>query len=160
MTRYISTKDTAKLVRKALAERFPGTKFSVRCDSYALGSHIDVSWTDGPTYDAVREITQQFEGSEFDAMQDLKSYVKNTVNGEDVQYGADSVHCQRHISQWEAKLELAKEWIRLKCHLEIKYGQEYFGNWSLDQYANRVLDSQDYTKGDTLHDALMRLLHA
>lgn len=37
----------AKKVRKAL-KRFPNTEFRVRCSRYSLGSHVTVTWTDGP----------------------------------------------------------------------------------------------------------------
>ena len=43
MTQYYSVKDTAKLVRQALKEAFPGVKFGVRCSSYAGGASIGVT---------------------------------------------------------------------------------------------------------------------
>ena len=48
-TRYISTTETAKIIRQELAKAFPGIKFSVKSKSYSGGSSIDVGWTDGPT---------------------------------------------------------------------------------------------------------------
>ena len=55
---WLSTAETAKLVRKALKKAFPGMKFSVRSSNYANGSSIDVSWTDGPTMKAVDEVVR------------------------------------------------------------------------------------------------------
>lgn len=50
MTTYISTKDTAKLVRSYLKTAHPGEKFSVRSEHYAGGSAVRVEhpdhWTD------------------------------------------------------------------------------------------------------------------
>lgn len=51
--RYGSETHVAKNIRKDLAKHFPGQKFSVRKNSY---SHIDVTWTDGPTEAEVEEI--------------------------------------------------------------------------------------------------------
>lgn len=48
MTQYMTTAETAKMVRRALGEAFPGVKFSVRSKTYAGGSSIDVYWMDGP----------------------------------------------------------------------------------------------------------------
>ena len=49
MTEYVSTTDTAKLVRaalkKAFASTYPGVKFSVRSDRYADGASVRVTWT-------------------------------------------------------------------------------------------------------------------
>lgn len=70
--RYISTTDTAKLVRKLLKAKFPGVKFSVRSDKYAGGSSIRVDWTDGPTAKLVDAYVQPFAGSGFDGMIDYK----------------------------------------------------------------------------------------
>ena len=49
MITYISTKDTAKLVRQALRNAFPGQKFSVRCSTGTAAAWMDVTWIDGPT---------------------------------------------------------------------------------------------------------------
>ena len=71
---YVSTTDTAKLIRAALKSKFPGVKFSVRSKSYAGGSSIDVAWTDGPTGSLVETITKKFEGKGFDGMVDYAYY--------------------------------------------------------------------------------------
>lgn len=41
MTQYMTTAETAKMVRRALGEAFPGVKFSVRSKTYAGGSSND-----------------------------------------------------------------------------------------------------------------------
>ena len=70
--RYISTADTAKLIRKALRRSFPGQQFYVRSKTYSMGSSIDVSWMDGPTEKEVRSITQDYASAGFDGMIDLQ----------------------------------------------------------------------------------------
>lgn len=58
----------AKNIRRGLANRFPGQKFSVRKADY---STIYVSWTDGPTEDEVDEIVGLFrEDCELDRWND------------------------------------------------------------------------------------------
>ncbi len=124
MSRYITCAETAKLVRLALVKNFPSYKFSVRSKTYSGGASIDVSWTDGPTTEAVDKIVGVFEGARFDPMCDLKygaehylasdgtaqirrtyghSYDTDQItppppNTEIVEFGSDYVHTNRHLS--------------------------------------------------------------
>lgn len=70
MTDYISTKDTAKLVRLVLKSAFPGVKFSVRMSTGTASAWMHVSWNDGPTTMAVDAITARYEGRKFNSMTD------------------------------------------------------------------------------------------
>lgn len=69
---YISTTDTAKLIRATLKAKFPKTKFSVRSSKYSGGSSIRISWMDGPTTKMVDAYVQAFSGGGFDGMIDMK----------------------------------------------------------------------------------------
>ena len=69
---FLSAAETAKLVRTALKHAFPGTKFSVRSETYSGGASINVKWTDGPTRADVDVVVRGYAGSGFDGMQDLK----------------------------------------------------------------------------------------
>ena len=71
-TKYLSAAETAKLVRSALKQSFPGVTFSVRSRKYSGGASIDVSWTDGPRTPEVEAIAKRYEGADFDGMIDLK----------------------------------------------------------------------------------------
>ncbi|HEY6731870.1 MAG TPA: LPD29 domain-containing protein [Solirubrobacterales bacterium] len=103
--RNLTCAETAKLVRAALKESFPGQKFSVRSSTYAGGASIDVTWIDGPTQPAVNEVVKQFEGATFDAMIDLKDYKPPTLLAnedgtyEELSYGADWVQTDRRYSE-------------------------------------------------------------
>lgn len=84
-TKYLTTAETAALVRGALKGASPGTKFSVRSYVYAGGSSIRVRYdgiTPGaPTTAEVKKVVGRFEGAGFDGMIDLKypvtAYVKD-----------------------------------------------------------------------------------
>lgn len=95
---WYSCAETAALVRQALKEAFPRVKFSVRSKTYSGGASMHVSWIDGPTVEAVEAITGEFEGADFDGMQDLKTYRKSYVNGQRVHYGADYIFTDREFS--------------------------------------------------------------
>jgi hypothetical protein len=97
-TRYLSVAETAKLVRQALAEKFPGVKFSVRSKSYSGGASINVRWWDGPAVKQVEAIAKRFEGADFDGMIDLKTYHASMLHGERVHFGADFVFCDRKFT--------------------------------------------------------------
>ena len=75
--KYISTVETAKLIRVQLAKKFPAVKFSVKSRSYSMGSSIDIHWTDGPTAKDVDAVVQGFCGGGFDGMIDLKYSIES-----------------------------------------------------------------------------------
>lgn len=64
----------AKNLRRELKEAFAGAKFSVRSSTYSGGNSVDVSYTDGPSYDDVSEIAKKYQGGHFDGMQDIYEY--------------------------------------------------------------------------------------
>jgi len=70
-TTYISAVETAKLVRKALKNDFPGVKFSVKTSTYSGGASVRVRYTDGPRKAEVHATATQYEGGGFDGMIDM-----------------------------------------------------------------------------------------
>ncbi|STO12815.1 Uncharacterised protein [[Flavobacterium] thermophilum] len=54
----MNTKETAKKIRQELKEKFPFTKFSVRCER---SGSINVRWTNFPTEKAVEEVISKYE---------------------------------------------------------------------------------------------------
>ncbi len=69
---YVSTASAAVMVRQQLRQRFPAVKFSVRTESYSGGSHLEISWTDGPTERQVHAVVDAYSGSRFDGMIDMQ----------------------------------------------------------------------------------------
>lgn len=130
--RYLTCAETAKLVRAALKETFPGQKFSVRSSVYSMGASIDVSWTDGPTAEQVDDVTNAFRGSDFDSMQDMKVYRDSRLNGERVSFGADYIHTRRDLS---ADLEF-----ELIAAVQEQTGRPFDRN---GDYTNDVIRWQD-----------------
>ena len=98
MTTYLSCADTAKLVRAALKETFPGVKFSVRSSVYSGGASIDVSYTDGPSASQVEAVAKAFQGAYFDGMTDYKGSNYNTLDGQAVRFGADFIFVNRKFT--------------------------------------------------------------
>lgn len=135
-TRYLSCAETAKLVRVALKEAFPGQKFSVRSSTYANGASITVSWVDGPTTKEVDEVVAMYEGATFDGMIDLKSYKDPvSLNGEKVSFGSDYVITQRsHSDEFKAEVVAAIETATGKPfepnkQLDDNFAVEWNGEW-------------------------------
>lgn len=116
--KYIVTKDTAKIIRKALKESFPGAKFSVRSSVYSGGSSIDVSWKDGPCVALVEAITELFNGSYFDGMTDYKGNRTHLFNGERVSWGADFVFCHREVSDTIVEKAINSVYMKYKNNLD------------------------------------------
>ena len=65
---------TAKMIREALKELFPGVTFSVKSKNYSGGNSVTASWTDGPTSDVVNHAINRFQSGDFDGMNDLYTY--------------------------------------------------------------------------------------
>lgn len=123
-TKYITKTETAKLVRAALKQHFPGVTFGVTC---SRGSVINVRWEDGPTTKMVQRVTSKFGGASFDGMIDLKSYHDSELNGERVHFCADWVSCSRKLSR--PALEQALAEAKRRYGIDT-YVTEY-GGWEL-----------------------------
>jgi len=95
---YFSCAETAKMVRAALKESFPGVKFSVKSSVYSGGASINIRYTDGPTYDQVKLVAGMFEGAYFDGMTDYKGSNYGSLDGEEVRFGADFIFINREFS--------------------------------------------------------------
>jgi hypothetical protein len=95
---YLSCAETAKLVRAALKESFPGVKFSVKSSTYAGGASINVAYTDGPSASQVESITRAFQGSYFDGMTDYKGSNYNSLDGQQIRFGADFIFVNRKFT--------------------------------------------------------------
>lgn len=87
----------AQNVKKELCKAFPGVKFRVSSSIYSGGSSIDISWTDGPTTDMVKAISDKYQECDFDGMTDSTSYRDQIFT--DVFGGAKYVLEQRSCSE-------------------------------------------------------------
>lgn len=95
---YLSCAETAKLIRVALKESFPGVKFSVTSSVYSGGASINIKYSDGPAFKDVQDVARVFEGSYFDGMQDYKGQNYSAIDGQEVRFGADFVFVTRRFS--------------------------------------------------------------
>lgn len=96
--KYLTCAETAKLVRGALKEAFPGQKFSVKSSTYSGGASISVGWIDGPNDAQVSAVVNVFKGSYFDGSIDYKGSVYHMIDGVQVSMGADFIFTNREHS--------------------------------------------------------------
>ena len=109
---WISSKDTAKMMRKALKESFGKFKFSVRSDA----NSIRVRWVDGPNAEQVDAVVQRFRGGYFDGMTDYQGGYEHELNGKRVKFAATFVFTDRDHSPeaiHRAIEKATKEWGQL-----------------------------------------------
>lgn len=99
MRKYLSCAETAKLVRAALKESFPGVKFAVRSSVYSGGASIDIRYENGPTCSQVKAVIGMFEGSYFDGMTDYKGSNYGSLDGVEVRFGADFIFVNRKFTK-------------------------------------------------------------
>lgn len=72
---YITAAEVAICLRAELARRFPGTVFSVRSES-----SLNVSWTDGPSWQDVRRTAERYSFEGFDGMIDLRYSIQRWLS--------------------------------------------------------------------------------
>jgi hypothetical protein len=120
----------ASEIKKELKVAFKNVKFSVRSDNFAGGNSVDITWTDGPTTEKVKNIVGKRQYGHFDGMIDL--YELSNVRKDITQ--AKYVMPKREISfAFACKLaEIIKE--NRGVEIEIKhtnYGYEVVNDqWS------------------------------
>lgn len=90
-------KETAKKIRKALKDAFPGIKFSVRSEVFSMGDSVNVWWTDGPLSKDVNEVIHRFKSGSFDGMQDMYQSTGYEWEG-DLYIGAKYIDGSRSLS--------------------------------------------------------------
>lgn len=133
MTRkFISCKGTAVLVRQSLKEAFSGVKFSVKSRTYSMGASIDVRWTDGPNGAQVDAVIARFAGSYFDGMTDYKGNCYHMMDGEQVSFGADSIHTYREDSD----LAVARAIDRIFARLAGNFSRDDLQKPTVEDYRN------------------------
>ena len=93
-------------IRVELKRAFPSVKFTVHSER-GSGSAINVGWTDGPTTEQVKEITDNYQEGNFDGMTDSYEYNHDRV-WTDIFGGARYVFENRHESAAHI-LKVAKE---------------------------------------------------
>lgn len=130
---YERSSETAKKVRKALKEAFPGVTFSVTSSTYSMGSSVDVRWTDGPMTDQVESITALFKSSSFDGMQDMKITSGYLFEGK-LYSGADYVHTNRTLTpDYRASIEAAA------AAMYDHYDKNAYGSHRMEKDAEREM---------------------
>ena len=126
MKKYLSCAETAKLVRAALKESFPGVKFKVKSSVYAGGASITVSYFNGPTDDQVKGIVDTFTGAYFCGMTDYKGTLYNTLDGVPVSFGADYIFVSRYFTKPILTL--------IACNVLTKFGLD--NAVTINEYSN------------------------
>jgi hypothetical protein len=112
MTTSYTATETAKFVRAALKENFPGVRFSVKSSIHT----INISWIDGPIAKQVEAVTNAFGGMGFDGMQDMNTYHKQIFNGEQVSFYCYSPYVKRRLSmEFAAKIKASMERQHIPC---------------------------------------------
>lgn len=152
---YIPTVEVAKIIRRELATKFPGVKFSVRSHSYSMGSHVSVGWTDGPSERLVDAVVGKFSGKTFDGMDDSTHYHDTEHEGRKVHFAGSRPSGSRRVTDyavWQAKAETI---IRARCRLEGRAGWagEWFGTASVADLARGMVHAADFRESAPLERA-------
>lgn len=94
MTKYLTTAETAKIIRKALKEAFPDVKFSVKSD----GSSAGITWTDGPNVAQVKSVVGHLKAAYFDGSIDYQGSIYHMHQCQQIHLGADYLSFKREYT--------------------------------------------------------------
>jgi hypothetical protein len=149
-TQYLSCAETAKLVRAALKESFPGVKFSVKSSTYAGGASINVAYVDGPTAAQVEAVAKVFQGAYFDGMTDYKGSNYNSLDGQPVRFGSDFVFVSRRFTAPVLTGSVVEtcNYYGFDNEILIDGGGEYFGAYVKAVGPNADSEARGFTTFD------------
>lgn len=112
VTHYTCT-ETAKFVRQALKDAFPGVKFSVRVDSNARSAGLKIEYLASCTEEEVSKVVEAFRGSYWDSEYEMMRDRYTTRDGKKVCYGMSYLHVTRKVVETSAvavnPLQIAKK---------------------------------------------------
>ena len=66
----ITAKETAKIIRKVLKEKYPETKFSVTSEITGSRDNVTVAYRSGAEPEGIREYLEQFQSTHYNMMDD------------------------------------------------------------------------------------------
>ena len=133
----------AKCIRADLKKAFPKIKFRVRTSYYAGGNSIDISWTNGPTGNAVDVIVKKYQYGTFDSMTDCAGYVEGFTGP-----GAKHVFVQRTVSEdikTEVRARIAAQYSLTEAEAANNYNNRL--PESMHTLIHRYLINLDLTNG-------------
>ena len=121
-------KEAVMNLKKLLKHEFPGVKFSVK-RRYKGSDSVGISWTDGPTAEAVENIAMQFKGVTFNAYDDSTDVLTTDFN---TLFGSlDYIFTERDYSEEVSKAEETKV---IEDYPILADGKEYDKMDVLDAY--------------------------
>lgn len=139
----------AASIKRELAEKFPGIKFSVRSKSFSMGNSVDVSWEFGPTSKEVDIILEKYVEGHFDGMTDCYEYGRDTeTRAFQAEHGsAKYVHGSRSFPEGFYE--------RVCRDIAAHLGVEFVSQWqrrendslALGDYAHRALAQTSFPAG-------------
>lgn len=119
----------AQAIRAELKAAYPGIKFSVRSETYSMGSSVHIHWTDGPLSCEVEKIVDKYQMGHFDGMTDMYEYSNHDPNLPQAKY----VSTERSYSP-EAKA-------RARAEIEEHYGIDLSDERAVKDKFNRWPDT-------------------
>lgn len=136
-------------IKRELAEKFPGVKFSVRSKSFSMGNSVDVSWEFGPTSKEVDAILDKYVEGHFDGMTDCYEYGRDTqTRAFQTEHGsAKYVHGSRSFPEGFYE-RVCRD---IAAHLGIEYSSQWQrrenDSLTLGDYAHRALGRTSFPAG-------------
>lgn len=139
----------AASIKRELAARFPGIKFSTRSKPFSMGNSVDVSWELGPTSKEVQPILDKYTEGHFDGMTDYYEYGRDpeTRAFQAAHGSAKYVHGSRSMPDGLYE-RICRD---IAAHLGIEYSSQWQrrenDSLSLGDYVHRALERTSFPSG-------------
>jgi len=93
---------TAKAIREELKQVFPEIKFSVKSETYSMGTAVTITYEDGPTREQVYEVVNKYQYGHFNGMNDCYEMTNKRNDIPQVKYVV--ISCRRMSSGVENEI--------------------------------------------------------
>lgn len=129
----------AAAIREELKTNFKGVKFSVTSDNFANGNSVDISWTDGPTEDEVKEISSKYQYGHFNGMEDIYEYSNSR----------EDIPQAKYVSENREQSEETRKAIDAAA-LELWPGEDFDATRYREQQARKLFNETPIPIGATV----------
>ena len=133
-------------LKRELQLAYPHVSWSVRSESYSMGNSVDVSWTDGPTTDQVKAISDKYQAGSFSGMEDIYEDDRSAYSAAVREWLGQSKYVNENRKDSEGTVEKIRGLIRESGYQE----PDAWGHWSIDRMAFRLWASTEFPRGTSI----------
>ncbi len=126
---------------------FPHFKFSVRLERYSGGSHVNISYVDGPPTKAVEAVVSPFYGRGFDGMTDSTTYHDSEIGGQRYRFAGSAPSVYRKLTGEDSRDSAETPRAKIEALLRAQWNPNTGSAWqdtnAFERASRIILSSMD-----------------